>query len=178
MLWGSYAPSLRLAYTSAEPPDAVVVMAVRGVIQAAILLAASAISNRQPGQESPNSSSGAGGAAVDSKEGKLGLWEQWLTLRSPPLWMAALELGLWNYLGTATQTVGLQLTGATRASFLVQLSVLLTPLLATLAGDRPSGRVWAGCAMALGGTLLIAADKAAGGGGAGVAQAAGLHLGE
>jgi hypothetical protein len=29
--------------------------------------------------------------------------EQWLTLRSPPLWMAALELGLWNYGGTSLQ---------------------------------------------------------------------------
>ena len=77
------------------------------------------------------------------------------------------------------QTFGLTLTSATRASFLIQATALLTPLLATLAGDRPGPRIWAGCTLALGGTLLIAADKAAGGGGGGGAEAAaGLHLGE
>lgn len=73
------------------------------------------------------------------------------------------------------QTVGLQLVGATRASFLVQATVLITPLLSLAAGYRPGKRVWGACAMALAGCLLITADKAE----AGAAVATGgFHLGE
>ncbi len=53
-----------------------------------------------------------------------------------------------------SQTLGLQLTSATRASFLIQATVMLTPLLSTLAGYRPGPRVWAACGLALAGTLL------------------------
>lgn len=100
---------------------------------------------------------------------------RWASLRDPPLWMAAVELGLWNFMATACQTFGLQLTSATRAGFLIQATALLTPLLATLGGERLGGRVWAGCGLALGGTLLIVADRVEGGKAA--ADAAGLALG-
>ncbi len=76
------------------------------------------------------------------------------------------------------QTFGLQLTSATRASFLIQATALLTPLLATLAGERLGAQVWAGCALALGGTLLIASDTAGGGAASGASAAAGFHLGQ
>lgn len=71
------------------------------------------------------------------------------------------------------------MVGATRASFLVQATVLLTPLLSMLAGYRPGRRVWAACGLALFGCLLITADEATAeaSGGASLA-AAGLHLGE
>ena len=75
--------------------------------------------------------------------------------------------------------MGLQLTGATRASFLIQATLMLTPLLSTLAGYRPARRVWAGCGLALAGTLLITADEAGGSAGQGLPwDGAGLALGE
>ncbi|GAB4814293.1 hypothetical protein N2152v2_001339 [Parachlorella kessleri] len=95
---------------------------------------------------------------------------RWLGQQSPTLWVAALELGLLNYLAAATQTFGLQLTGATRAGFLIQAKSLFTPLLAALAGYATTGRVWAGCGLALAGTLLIAADGAQGAAAGGVAE--------
>ncbi len=57
------------------------------------------------------------------------------------------------------QTIGLQLTGATRAAFLLQSTAILTPLLASLFGERPGVNVWVGCLVALVGTLLIAEDE-------------------
>ena len=201
-LWGSYAPSVRLLYESAQPPDAVVVMAVRGVLQASVLMLASA-ALAPGGDAAKQEAAPATGAGEDS------LLQRWLFLRSPTLWQAALELGLWNYAATALQvrvrcaalgcaagacatcatcrlrrpltqrpgpaerkpplppsapspqTCGLQLVGATRASFLVQVTVLLTPMLSIAAGYRPGRRVWTACGMALAGCLLITSDEAA-----------------
>ena len=53
---------------------------------------------------------------------------------------AGIELGLYNFLGTASQALGLQLTSATRASFLVQLTAVLVPVLSYF-GVRPRRRL-------------------------------------
>lgn len=68
--------------------------------------------------------------------------------------------------------------GATRASFLVQATVLLTPLLSLAAGYRPGRRVWGACALALAGCLAIAGDGADAVEGGGEAAAGLLHFGE
>ena len=66
-----------------------------------------------------------------------------------------------NFGATAVQTLGLQLTTATHAAFLIQLTSLFTPVMASVAGERPSRTVWFACVVALAGCLLIAADKVA-----------------
>ncbi len=43
------------------------------------------------------------------------------------------------------KALGLEFTTATRAAFLIQATALLTPLLASLSGDRPGRAVW--CAL-------------------------------
>ena len=40
------------------------------------------------------------------------------------------------------------------------MTALLTPTLATLAGDKPGKSVWLGCTVALAGTLMLSLDKA------------------
>ncbi|CAK0886502.1 unnamed protein product, partial [Prorocentrum cordatum] len=51
------------------------------------------------------------------------------------LWAAGLELAVWN-LGTGCLlNLGLCFTGAARASFLTQLSVVITPLLLRFSGQ-------------------------------------------
>ncbi|EFN56827.1 hypothetical protein CHLNCDRAFT_144380 [Chlorella variabilis] len=82
-----------------------------------------------------------------------------LPLGLPAPLLATLEIGLYNTTGTLAQTTGLELTTATRAAFLIQASILFTPVLAALAGRAPSGRVWAGSLLALVGTLLITLDR-------------------
>ncbi|EFN58928.1 hypothetical protein CHLNCDRAFT_50471 [Chlorella variabilis] len=180
MLWGSYSVSVRLLYSAAEPPDAVVVMAVRGMLQAAAMLAVSTVlvpqgQQRQQQQQEWQQQGAAG--EHPQRQGAAWLLQQFLTLKSPPLWMAAVELGLWNFTATGLQTLGLQLTSATRASFLIQATVMLTPLLSTLAGYRPGPRVWGACGLALAGTLLVTADEAGATAAASGWGAAGLQLG-
>eukprot|EP00588_Corethron_pennatum_P030985 CAMPEP_0194337112 /NCGR_PEP_ID=MMETSP0171-20130528/75240_1 /TAXON_ID=218684 /ORGANISM="Corethron pennatum, Strain L29A3" /LENGTH=216 /DNA_ID=CAMNT_0039100773 /DNA_START=14 /DNA_END=664 /DNA_ORIENTATION=- len=45
-----------------------------------------------------------------------------------------------------------------RASFLTQLSVLITPLISISARQPPGGGVWAGCALALAGLTLLSLE--------------------
>lgn len=50
---------------------------------------------------------------------------------------------------------GLLSSPAARASFLTQTSVVMTPLISRLAGERIKNTVWGGCVLALGGLFLI-----------------------
>jgi drug/metabolite transporter (DMT)-like permease len=72
-------------------------------------------------------------------------------------------------------TAGLLSSPAARASFLTQTSVVLTPLISAMAGERIAPSVWGGCGIALlglflistsGGTPAAAAAAAAAGAGA------------
>eukprot|EP00955_Chlamydomonas_euryale_P043368 352564-Chlamydomonas_euryale.AAC.1 len=47
---------------------------------------------------------------------------------------AGVELGAYNFAGTSLQAIGLSMTSATKAGFLVQLTALLVPLLSFLGG--------------------------------------------
>ncbi|KAL4445384.1 hypothetical protein ABPG77_011209 [Micractinium sp. CCAP 211/92] len=178
---------LRLAYSQDGPPGPVAIMLFRGVLQAMVLVTAyryfSSLSSNgggQPGAEgglagsssAGSSSSGAGsngsgeaapGRAEAGAEPAVssGGWMGALTSRFSFTAIAATELGTWLFLATSIQTLGLQLTTATRAGFLIQATALLTPLLASFAGDKPSRNVWVGCIVALAGCLAIAADASA-----------------
>ncbi len=240
-LWGSYAPAVRLLYTSDSPPDSSVIMAVRGILQAGVLVAVSLALQQQQQQQQQQQTQqtqqqeeqqeqqleqqATGSSSGVPARGAAGLFRQWLSLDSPPLWMAALELGLWNFSATALQvrlpawvlmwfrllsdlghcaalastqmasilphapdnwlhcsaplqTISLQLISATRASFLVQATLLLTPLLSAASGHRPARQVWAGCALALAGCLLITADEASADVAAGAWDHARMSIGE
>ena len=56
-----------------------------------------------------------------------------LSMASSSVFIAGIELGLYNFGGTALQAIGLQLTSATRAGFIIQSTALLTPAIAYLA---------------------------------------------
>ncbi len=60
-----------------------------------------------------------------------------------------------------------QLTSATKVAFLNQVSVLITPLLVHLSGERVRGIEWLACGMGLLGSILVAADSLMNGGGGG-----------
>lgn len=74
--------------------------------------------------------------------------------------------------------MGLDLTTASRAAFLVQGTAILTPLLETAAGGRLSRPVWGSCALALAGSVVISSssvEAAVAPGAQGLAML-GLHL--
>ena len=72
-----------------------------------------------------------------------------------PMLLAGLELALWNFGAQGFVTAGLLSSPAARASFLTQTSVVMTPLLSALAGEKIKSSVWGGCGLALCGLLLF-----------------------
>ncbi|PSC75670.1 Drug Metabolite transporter superfamily [Micractinium conductrix] len=173
---------LRLLYSQDGPPGPVAIMLFRGVLQAAVLVTAYSIFGSKGQQAADGSSSSSseatatsssnGSAAGSSSEGSSGeagasgsseapSFAEALLRRIPFTAIASTELGLWLFLATGIQTLGLQLTTATRAGFLIQATALLTPLLASFTGEKPSRNVWIGCIIALAGCLAIAADQSA-----------------
>jgi drug/metabolite transporter (DMT)-like permease len=78
-------------------------------------------------------------------------------------------------------TAGLLSSPAARAAFLTQTSVVLTPLISAMAGERIASSVWGGCGIALFGLFLISTSggtsaAAAAGAGAGAGAAAMMSL--
>lgn len=170
-----------MLYSQDGPPGAVAIMLFRGVLQSGVLVACySLYSSRSISSASPQEQQQQQQLAAEQEQlaqqqrvqaveaavsgGGFSLVPAWVrraTAKLPLTAVAATELGTWLFLATGIQTAGLQLTTATRAGFLIQATALITPLLASLAGDKPSRNVWAGCIIALAGCLLIASDESA-----------------
>ena len=189
MLKGSYNPMLRLLYAQDGPPGPVAIMLFRGVLQSFVLVSAYllvahftkveggeagpdgtlataegvAVGISPPAALPSNAHNGTTSSSDDAvlEPNLVPAWAQRISSRLPYTAIAATELGLWLFLATAIQTLGLQLTTATRAGFLIQSTALLTPLLASFTGEKPRRNVWIGCIVALVGCLCIAADESA-----------------
>ena len=71
-------------------------------------------------------------------------------------WRFALELALFNFGTQALINMSLVATQGARASFLVQMSVVFTPVLSVLFGQQQvSKRVWIACFVALAGLFVL-----------------------
>lgn len=90
-----------------------------------------------------------------------------LNWRTTNLKWAGAEVGLWMSLAFGLEVAGLQLASATKVAFLNQVSVLITPLLVHLSGERVRMLEWVACGLGLLGSILVAADSLMGGGGGG-----------
>jgi hypothetical protein len=135
-LWGSYTVSVRLLYSTADPPDAAVIMACRGLLQAAAMLAISSSLLPQQaedpaGRQLQQQPVEAGQQRLEEGQarGPAALLRQLVSLEAPPLWLAAAELGLWNYAATSLQ-----------ASYM--LPACASVLLCTLYGTSRMGGRW------------------------------------
>ncbi|KAL3132435.1 hypothetical protein ABBQ32_008992 [Trebouxia sp. C0010 RCD-2024] len=171
ILWGSYSPVVRYIYSCPGPPTPAALTAVRTVLQAVALFISDVVLRQQQGGYLQKAKALRGTASprlsrnYDSYPAPVGSALSWLTnaLRSTnsKLWVAGVELGFWNFCGSTFQTLGLQYTSATRGAFLIQATSLLTPVMAALAGEKPSRGVWLGCCCTLAGTVLITLDHSA-----------------
>lgn len=85
--------------------------------------------------------------------------------RSARNWRWGAILGLALFGGYFLQTWGLVFTTAQKSGLITGLSVVLVPVVAWAFGRRPSGRAWAGVALAAGGVslLTLGGDALAGG---------------
>lgn len=96
----------------------------------------------------------------------------------PTLTLASLELGSYAACGSLIHAWGLSQIPATTAGFLLQITTVLTPLIAVVAGDRIPTRVWAAIALAGAGTALIGIDGLSNASGGTDALASGSILGK
>eukprot|EP00884_Botryococcus_braunii_P002767 jgi/Botrbrau1/12491/Bobra.0169s0038.1 len=187
LLWGSYSPALRGLYSMDNPPTPVALTAARAFIQAVVLYATASAFSKDSASRSLTLSDqeekrAEKQAAAEEREGGQEKQRRSLGMLYPPVWrsvhrmmasttdsswVAGLEMGFWNFLATSSQALGLEHTTATRGAFLIQATALLTPVLATLAGESLGSRLWRGCLIALVGSVLISLDHPASSSGSG-----------
>lgn len=152
VLWGSYSPALKIAFSGAQAPDPATLTFLKNMISAAALhfLAALPFIKKASAVGAGSGHSGGkstkpaarAGAAGKAKPGRglagPGLASLLNWTASSPL-LAGLELGLWTFCGGALQAVGIGLTTASRAGFLIQTISVMVPLIAALGGESVTG---------------------------------------
>ena len=146
LAWGTYGPVVELAYGlphPAPPP----LLSILFIAVSASSLQLAGLSSSPP--QTPNDS------VSTSDQNSL----QRSSLPPALLWppseevRAGAELGMWLFLGSNIQLVGLQLTDAARAGFLVQLTTVIVPLAeALLLGRRLPLQLVLACAVATAGS--------------------------
>ena len=141
LLYGTLNVSLRLVYALPDPPEASALSATRGWLATACFVPLLLTNNKKKmtGQSQNN----------DNDTG--------LPSTTTPIsfWWAAAELAVWNFGAQGLLTLGLLSVASARASFLTQLSVVLTPVISLVAGQSIASTVWLACVIALGGLTLL-----------------------
>jgi drug/metabolite transporter (DMT)-like permease len=128
-LYGSLNVSLRLVYELPGPPSASALSTTRGWLAA--LCFVPLLARRRVNEVEP--------------------------VRTPraSLWRVAAELAFFGFGAQGLLNLGLLSTGSARASFLTQTSVVITPIISAVAGQKIHCRVWIGCLVALIGLILL-----------------------
>ncbi|KAL7555226.1 hypothetical protein ACHAWF_018881 [Thalassiosira exigua] len=155
-LYGTLNVTLRGVYATDGPPAASVLSLTRQCLSVVTFIPLFALAKNAGELEGDKE----GTDVTDAEEG---------TAR--PMWMSALELAFWNFGAQVSMTsrnkqglinAGLLSSPAARAAFLTQTSVVLTPLISALMGERVNPTVWGGCGLALSGLYLISSSAAGG----------------
>lgn len=161
LLWGSYAPSLRFLFESPMPPSAGLVNFLQAFI-ASLFLALSAVTQQKESNAETNAAgTPLGQSKLDSSDE---LWvvsisesqkfveapesrrmprnaleklvSDALYWRSESVLSAGAELGVWMCLAFGLELYALEVVPATRASFIMQAQVIVTPILVWLSRVR------------------------------------------
>ena len=185
LLYGTLNVVLRGIYASDGPPAASVLSFVRQILSVIAFIPLLAYSK----EDDTNSSDLDHMSNANTEVEKV----------ARPMWMAALELAFWNfgaqvksflficcncsfvfmsqiYFSKGLINAGLLSSPAARASFLTQTSVVMTPLISRLAGERIKNTVWGGCVLALGGLFLISTASVDGSDAANAVDDAGMSI--
>mmetsp|Transcript_35493 Transcript_35493/g.68032 ORF Transcript_35493/g.68032 Transcript_35493/m.68032 type:complete len:474 (+) Transcript_35493:390-1811(+) len=136
--YGTLGVLFKSLYTLPGPPSASALSAARGWLTALCFLPVMcrAFARQQDQQGEAQPPRGEGGAT---------------------LWRDALELAVYNAGIMGMLNVGLLHTTATRAAFLAQTSVCITPIIQMCLGDTVPWRTWLGSAVCLAGALVLMA---------------------
>jgi len=138
LLYGTLNVSLRLVYAFPNPPEASALSATRGWLATVCFIPLLLTNKKRPTAQPRDGATDLSG-----------------TTSSDSFWWAAAELAIWNFGAQGLLTLGLLSVASARASFLTQLSVVLTPVISLLAGQSFAPTVWIACIVALGGLTLL-----------------------
>ncbi|KAH6558156.1 hypothetical protein KP509_1Z076500 [Ceratopteris richardii] len=154
VFWGTYGPAVRFVYEQPNAPSPSLLLLLRKALSVMFFVCFLPLETSRSGHEleRPNSE-------MTCKEENIAQVDRGLHgLLSDVIgieWIAAIELGLWTFLGTASQTDGLENTTATRAGFLMQSVTVLVPVLSSFAGVRVKKITWIATFLALLGVTCI-----------------------
>jgi drug/metabolite transporter (DMT)-like permease len=152
ILYGTLNVCLRGIYALPNPPSASALSTIRGWL-AVLCFAPFLLSQKR--QSSSSTTKNTTTATTTT------------TTTTFQLWRVAAELALWNFGAQGLTNVGLMYIESARASFFMQLSVVMTPCLAALVGHKVERNVWFACAFALAGLVIMSKKHIDGGGGGG-----------
>mmetsp|Transcript_14453 Transcript_14453/g.31311 ORF Transcript_14453/g.31311 Transcript_14453/m.31311 type:complete len:518 (-) Transcript_14453:1598-3151(-) len=179
LLWGSYTPALRYLFLIDEAPSPALLNALQAVLSALFLISSAAAAsvahkdaNPHPEVSNPLLAEAVALAAADEQLELEGAFKglqrpatavehaiaEALNWKSSSLLAAGVELGLWTFLAFGLEVAGVHLISATKAAFLNQATVLITPLLVHLSGEHVRKNEWGACGLGLLGSILVAAD--------------------
>jgi drug/metabolite transporter (DMT)-like permease len=74
------------------------------------------------------------------------------------LWTRGAELGLWLFIGYATQLIGLRRTSMDRSAFITSMAVVIVPVLGAIAGQKVRKIVCLAAALGVAGCALMCHD--------------------
>jgi drug/metabolite transporter (DMT)-like permease len=78
--------------------------------------------------------------------------------RDRKTWRLGIELSLWLFAGYAAQSIALRYTSVNRCAFITAMYVVLTPLIAAIAGHKVRIIVWISALISLGGCALLCGE--------------------
>ncbi|CBN78017.1 conserved unknown protein [Ectocarpus siliculosus] len=150
LVWGTYAPSVKYLYQMGESPPGLLFNFACYVVS---VLTFAAVASLNTARRHRTATAGGGRHEVE-EEAELPPKEKALLNRYTA--RAGAELGLWLFLAGTVQVWGLELTSASRAGFLVQLTTVIVPVLEAFLGRRKlKPQVWLACAVATVGVALV-----------------------
>jgi drug/metabolite transporter (DMT)-like permease len=134
--------SLRSLYTMPDPPSPSALSATRGWLIMTLFLPI-LIHRKSKTHREPEATISLSNVVDDS------------SLLEKSIWIVAIELACWNFLGQALYNCGILFVSSARASFLGQTTVVMVPLISALGGEKL--RCWAlwGCLCSLIGLILL-----------------------
>ncbi|CAM9089866.1 unnamed protein product [Scytosiphon promiscuus] len=151
LVWGTYSPSVKYLYQMGESPPGLLFNFACYAVSVLTFAAVAGLNSARTRRTA--SAAGGAGSEVEAEES---LPQEEKTVLDRYATRAGAELGLWLFLGGTVQVWGLELTSASRAGFLVQLTTVFVPVLEAFLGRRKlKPQVWFACALATVGVAMV-----------------------
>ncbi|CAN8071982.1 unnamed protein product [Agarophyton chilense] len=141
LMWGSFAPAVRLLFSQEPHQDPSVFNSERLLLSTIIYVPILVAETR---------------AFLTRNESKTAA----VSGNRFSFFPAGIELGIYVFLANVAQVIGLQQTSASRAAFLVQLQTVIVPVMAGLLGKaKIPTTTWISSLVAVTGVALLSSDK-------------------